>query len=254
MIVDKKSGQIIRGKSETPQPPQPSTPVTGEEEVSRPSSGAMQVVRAIEEILKNVRWEYDNPESPLIFRTVQWNCGQFGRIVRKGVNKEYAIAFPAAFVHFVQTEYLVSQQRIGEGRAKLRIQFILNRLNNLDYEHELDHLYVAERIDQEITLHKGEYECLSDRCKLQYWDFPESFDDGLQPGWLTYEIWFREEYIWHKRNVVYKHLIMPPFTYHSDQKPSSNEMGHVDADHPASYDEASRFVKSIPESESESEQ
>ena len=208
------------------------------------------MVKAIKEILSNVRWEYGNPESKKIFQTVQWDDGQYERIVRKGANMEYELAFPAAFVHFVDTQYLVSQQRIGEGRAKLRIHFILNRLNVHDEEGELDPLYVTQRIDQEITAHKGEYECLSERCQLVYWDFPISFDYGLQPGWLTYEIWFREKNIWIKRRKTYRHIVMPPFTNHSDQSDEANEYHHTDDDHLTRFDGTTSFVNALNQSPS----
>ena len=42
------------------------------------------------------------------------------------------IAFPAIFIRFVNVRYLVQQQRIGEGRATMRIRFILNTLNHTD--------------------------------------------------------------------------------------------------------------------------
>lgn len=242
MIVNKQNGEVISGNEMTPFAPKPKLEGI-DKPIQVPANGIISVTKAIMEILENATWEYGVPDSPKIFKTVQWNDGQYNRIVMKGSNQEYALAFPAAFVHFIETEYLVSQQRIGEGRAKLRIQFILNRLNNHDKECELDHLYVAQRIDQEITLHKGEYECLSERCQIIYWDFPESFDDGLQPGWLTYEVWFREEYIWRTRNVVQKRIVIRPFTNHSDQLPENNENGHVNGDHPASYDEATSFTR-----------
>lgn len=252
MIVDKKNGQVISGNqasTSAPQTTEPDDVYVVPQQI--PDGGIIDVVKAIKAILKNVRWQYGVENSPKIFHTVQWDDGQYERIVRKGSNKEYEIAFPAAFVHFVDTEYLVSQKRIGEGRAKLRIHFILNRLNTHDEDVELDPLYVAQRIDQEITEHKGEYECLSERCQIVYWDFPLSFDDGLQPGWLTYEIWFREKNIWIDRKKVKRHMVLTPFTNHSDQTEEANENGHTNADHPADFDSASRYVYQIPEPQQE---
>jgi len=252
MIVDKKNGQVISGNqasTSAPQTTEPDDAYVVPQQI--PDGGIIDVVKAIKAILKNVRWQYGVENSPKIFHTVQWDDGQYERIVRKGSNKEYEIAFPAAFVHFVDTEYLVSQKRIGEGRAKLRIHFILNRLNTHDEDVELDPLYVAQRIDQEITEHKGEYECLSERCQIVYWDFPLSFDDGLQPGWLTYEIWFREKNIWIDRKKVKRHMVLTPFTNHSDQTEEANENGHTNADHPADFDSASRYVYQIPEPQQE---
>lgn len=246
MIVDKKNGQVISGNQASTSAPQTTEP-DGVVEVPQqiPTGGIIDVLKAIIAILKEVRWEYGVADSPKIFRTVKLDDGQYERIIKKSGNTEYEVAFPAAFVHFVDTEYLVSQQRIGEGRAKLRIHFILNRLNVHDDEVEFDPYYVMERIDQEITEHKGEYDCLSERCQLVYWDFPLSFDYGLQPGWLTYEIWFREGNIWINRKKVYKHMVLTPFTNHSDQTAEANENNHTNADHPVDFDAATTFVDSI---------
>lgn len=247
MIVDKNNGQVVSGNQTniiTPQITEPDDAVEVMQQI--PTGGIIEVLKAIIAILKEVRWEYGVENSPKIFRTVRLDDGQYGRIVRRSGNTEYEVAFPAAFVHFVDTQYLVAQQRIGEGRAKLRIHFILNRLNVHDDEVEFDPYYVMERIDQEITEHKGEYECLSERCQLVYWDFPESFDYGLQPGWLTYEIWFRESNIWIKRKKVYRHMILTPFTNHSDQTKEANERNHTNADHPIDFDASTTFVDFIP--------
>ena len=246
MIVDKKNGQVISDNQTST-----SAPIVDESEIVEvpqqiPTGGIIDVLKAIIAILKEVRWEYGVAESPKIFRTVKVDDGQYNRIVRKGGNTEYEVAFPAAFVHFVDTQYLVSQKRIGEGRAKLRIHFILNRLNVHDEEVQCDPYYVMERIDQEITLHKGEYDCLQERCQLVYWDFPQSFDYGLQPGWLTYEIWFREGNIWVNRRKVYRHMVLTPFTNHSDQTEEANENNHTNADHPVDFEASTQFVDSIP--------
>lgn len=247
MIVDKKSGQVISGNQASVSAPSATVePEIAEVPRQVSTGGVIDVLKAIIAILKEVRWEYGVAESPKIFRTVKLDDGQYERIVRKGGNTEYELAFPAAFVHFVDTQYLVSQQRIGEGRAKLRIHFILNRLNVHDDEVEFDPYYVLERIDQEITEHKGEYECLSERCQLVYWDFPQSFDYGLQPGWLTYEIWFRSPNIWIERKKVRRHMVLTPFTNHSDQSAESNTYSHSNAEHPTRFDETTQFVDSIP--------
>jgi hypothetical protein len=177
--------------------------------------------------------------------TVKNDDDQYKRIIRKTRNTEYEVAFPAAFVHFVDTQYLVSQQRIGEGRAKLRIHFVLNTWNTHDDKVKNLPYYVMERIDQEITEHKSEYDCLSERCQLVYWDFPQSFDYGLQPGWLTYEIWFRESNIWINRKKVYRHMVMTPFTNHSDQTEEANENGHTNSEHPIDFESSTTFVESI---------
>lgn len=242
MIIDKNNKTVVSGNPKSTSAAQntDSDSIVVPQQV--PTGGIIEVTNAIMEILSNVRWLYGVSNSEKIFKTIQWNDGQFQRIVRKGANLEYEIGFPAAFVHFVNTRYLTSQARIGEGRADLRIQFILNRLNTHDKDHQLDHLYVAERIDQEINLHKGEYDCLSERCKLVYWDFPESFDNGLQPGWLTYEIWFRESSIWIDRLKTYRKIVFAPFTNHSDQSYEDREQsGHDNSDHPVSWEDGSKY-------------
>ena len=247
MIVDKQNGQVISGNQPSVSVAQTTEPTDVYEVPQQvPDGGIIDVVKAIKEILRNVRWEYGVANSEKIFKTVQWDDGQYERIFKKGANMEYEVAFPAAFVHFVDTEYLVSQKRIGEGRAKLRIHFILNRLNVHDEDVELDPLYVAQRIDQEITEHKGEYDCLSERCQIIYWDFPLSFDDGLQPGWLTYDIWFREKNIWVNRKKTKRHLVFTPFTNHSDQTEEANENNHTNSDHTVSFDELTKYVDNIP--------
>ena len=253
MIVDKKNGQVVSGNQASTSAPQITEP-EGVVEVPQqiPTGGIIEVLEAIKSILKEVRWQYGVDDSPKIFRTVKNDDGQYERIIRKSGNTEYEVAFPAAFVHFVDTQYLVSQQRIGKGRAKLRIHFVLNTLNT--HDDQVDNLpyYVMERIDQEITEHKGEYECLSERCQLVYWDFPQSFDYGLQPGWLTYEIWFRESNIWINRKKVYKHMVLTPFTNHSDQTDEANENNHTNADHPVDFEAATKFVDSVDNQVSDS--
>ena len=253
MIVDKKNGQVVSGNQASTSAPQITEP-EGVVEVPQqiPTGGIIEVLEAIKSILKEVRWQYGVDDSPKIFRTVKNDDGQYERIIRKSGNTEYEVAFPAAFVHFVDTQYLVSQQRIGKGRAKLRIHFVLNTLNTHDDQVENLPYYVMERIDQEITEHKGEYECLSERCQLVYWDFPQSFDYGLQPGWLTYEIWFRESNIWINRKKVYKHMVLTPFTNHSDQTDEANENNHTNADHPVDFEAATKFVDSVDNQVSDS--
>lgn len=246
MIVDKQNGQVISGNQASTSAPQTTeSEVVVEVPQQIPSGGIIEVLEAIKSILKEVRWQYGVENSPKIFKTVKNDDGQYERIIRKSGNIEYEVAFPAAFVHFVDTQYLVSQQRIGEGRAKLRIHFVLNTLNTHDDQVENLPYYVMERIDQEITEHKSEYDCLSERCQLVYWDFPQSFDYGLQPGWLTYEIWFRESNIWINRKKVYRHMVMTPFTNHSDQTEEANENGHTNSEHPIDFESSTTFVESI---------
>ena len=171
--------------------------------------------------------------------------GQYERIISPSGNKEETLGFPAAFVHFINWRYLVQQSRINEGRAELRIRFILNSLNVHEDDHDMDVYYVAERIHQTIQENISKYECLQERCQLEYIDPMESFDHGLQPCWMTYEIWFKQKNIWITRNKMYKKFVCPPFTNHADQDPTIegvNPDNHTNLDHPKTYDEATDYT------------
>ena len=246
MIVDKKNNKVISGNktsavsSPTEKPKeQPEKPLQVE------SNGPMDVLKAMKEILRSVTWEYGVPGSPKIFATVQIDDGQYERIISPSGNKEETLGFPAAFVHFINWRYLVQQSRINEGRAELRIRFILNSLNVHEDGHDMDVYYVAERIHQTIQESISEYECLQERCQLEYVDPMESFDHGLQPCWMTYEIWFKQRNIWVTRNKIYKKFVCPPFTNHADQDPTIegvNPNEHNNLDHPRTYNDATDFI------------
>lgn len=245
MIIDKKNNKVISGNKisslASPDKPQekPKKPIQIE------PNGPMDVLTAIKTILKEVTWEYGVPDSPKIFRTVQIDDGQYERIISPSRNTEETLGFPAAFVHFINWRYLVQQSRINEGRAELRIRFILNSLNVHEEGHDMDVYYVAERIHQTIQESISKYECLQERCQLEYVDPMESFDHGLQPCWMTYEIWFKQKNIWVTRNKIYKKFVCPPFTNHADQDATVegvNPDNHNNLDHPRTYDESSKFI------------
>lgn len=246
MIVDKKNNKVISGnKSSATAVSKPVEPEVVPVPVQVEANGPMDVLTAMKEILRKVTWEYGVSNSPTIFRTVQVDDGQYERIISPNGNKEETMGFPAAFVHFIEWRYLVQQSRINEGRATLRIKFILNRLNVHDEGHDMDVYYVAERIHQTIQENIANYECLQERCQLQYVDPMESFDDGLQPCWMTYEVWFKQRNIWVTRNKIYKKFVCPPFTNHADQDTSIegiNPDGHNNLDHPKKYDEATGYI------------
>lgn len=88
----------------------------------------MEIYRAVKRAVLTLRENPDDPLSPPLFKTVAIDNGQFARIVRDD-NTEYETVFPAVFIHFINVRYLVQQQRIGEGRATMRVRFILNTLN-----------------------------------------------------------------------------------------------------------------------------
>lgn len=245
MIIDKKNNKVISGNKTSalaPEAPPQEKPV---KPIQVESNGPMDVLKAFKTILREIKWEYGVPDSPAIFKTVQIDDGQYERIISPSGNKEETLGFPAAFVHFINWRYLVQQSRINEGRAELRIRFILNSLNVHEDDHDMDVYYVAERIHQTIQENISKYECLQERCQLEYIDPMESFDHGLQPCWMTYEIWFKQKNIWITRNKMYKKFVCPPFTNHADQDPTIegvNPDNHTNLDHPKTYDEATDYT------------
>lgn len=247
MNIDKKNKSIISGNKRSAVAPA-ETPAEQPEKqkvVQIAHNGPMDVLRAMKEILRSVTWEYGVPGSPKIFKTVQIDDGQYERIISPSGNKEETLGFPAAFIHFIEWRYLVQQSRINEGRAELRIRFILNSLNVHEDEHDMDVYYVAERIHQTIQESIEKYECLQERCQLEYVDPMESFDHGLQPCWMTYEIWFKQPNIWAQRRKIYKKVVCPPFTNHADQEKDMEDVNpdnHSNLDHPKTYNEASKFI------------
>ena len=83
------------------------------------------------------------------------------------------IAFPAVFIHFVNVRYL-EQQRVGdEGRATMRVRFILNTLNNSDPDRECEAFDVFQRINIAIQDAKSYEPALNERCNLTYFDMPD---------------------------------------------------------------------------------
>lgn len=247
MIIDKKNSKVISGnKKSAATSKKPVKKEAAPVPIQVGANGPIDVLNAMKEILRSVTWEYGVSDSPTIFHTVQIDDGQYERIISPSGNKEETLGFPAAFVHFIEWRYLVQQARINEGRATLRIRFILNRLNVHDEGYDTDVYYVAERIHQTVQENIAKYPCLQERCQLQYIDPMESFDDGLQPCWMTYEVWFRQQNIWVTRNKTYKKFVCPPFTNHADQDLSvegANPEGHTNLDHPKKYDEATGFTQ-----------
>lgn len=262
MIVDKKTKKVISGNSlSLDSNVSQEIEVEGGVEVLQqmPSNGPIEVLNAMKEILKSVTWEYGVANSPKIFKTVQVDDGQYERIANGKINTEETLGFPAAFVHFIDWRYLTSAKRFNEGRAEVRIRFVMNRLNPHDEEGGADTevYYVANRIHQTIQESIPKYPCLQERCILSYVDPMEHFHNGLQPCWLTYEVWFKETNIWYSRKRIQKYVVFPPFANHSDQDKTIeniNPDNHTNLDHPRTYEEATGFVYNIPlpdESESE---
>ena len=153
-------------------------------------------------------------------------------------NTEYETVFPAVFIHFINVRYLVQQQRIGEGRATMRVRFILNTLNNADEDKECEAFLVFQRLNVAIQDAKNHEPALSERCNLTYFDMPLS-TNMLQAYWIDYEVWFRESSAWKYRDWVKRYVVMPPFTQHSDA-PQHDSGGHGFHPRPE-HDEVSGF-------------
>jgi hypothetical protein len=144
----------------------------------------VEMYAAVKRAILSVRENSANPGSAPFFKTVAIDNGQFQRIVRSE-NTETEIAFPAVFVHFINIRYLVQQQRIGEGRATMRIRFILNTLNSSDPERECDPFIVFQRLNTAIQDAKDREPALNERCNLTYFDTPLT-TNMLQAYWIDY--------------------------------------------------------------------
>lgn len=206
---------------------------------------------AFRRVLLSIPENENDPNSKPLFNMVKLDTGQFDRIVFDKCNSQDAIAFPAAFIRFTEVRYLVSQQRLGEGRATVRIRFVLNDLANEDYDHECHGFDVFQKINQAIQDAKGREVALSERCTLQYFDMPETMSRGLQAYWIDYGVYFDDISAWKYRNWIERYLVFPPFTNHSDA-PQFDFEGHGNH-YEVSYDEATKFAN-ITEDEEEEEE
>lgn len=197
----------------------------------------VNMYEAIRRVLLTVLEDPDNPLSPPYFKTIRMDNGQFERIIRSD-NMEYETAFPAVFIHFTNVRYLVQQQRIGEGRATMRIRFILNNLNNGDDSMECEPFRVFQRINIAIQDAKSYEPALNERCNLLYFDMPTT-TNMLQAYWVDYEVWFRESSAWKYRKWVERYVVMPPFTNHGDapEHDKDNHGNHKTPD----YSDTSEF-------------
>lgn len=212
-----------------------------------------EIYNAVKRVLSSIHTDPNDESSPLLFHTIKVDNGQFERIVKSKENTEYGIAFPAVFVRFVNVRYLVAQQRIGEGRATMRIRYVLNDLNNSDDDMETHGFEVFQYINDAIQDAKDVEPALNERCNLTYFDMPQSLDNGLQPYWIDYEVWFRQTSSFQYRKWVDRYLVIPPFTNHSDA-PEHDYDHHGDHETP-SYDEVSGFSEPYnPDSEDDDTQ
>lgn len=189
-----------------------------------------EMYQAVKRALLTLREEENDPLSPPFFKTIAIDTGQFARIIQKN-NFEAEVVFPAIFVHYTNVRYLVQQQRIGQGRANMRVRFILNRLNNQDPERECDAFYIFQRVNKAIQDAKSREPALNERCQLTYFDMPTT-SSLLQAYWIDYEVWFMETSAWKYRDWVERYLVMPPFTDHGDA-PQHDGQGHGDHRRPS---------------------
>ncbi len=197
-----------------------------------------EMYNAVKRAILTIREDSENPLSPPFFKTVAIDNGQFLRIIRDD-NMETEVAFPAIFVHFVNVRYLVQQQRIGEGRATMRVRFILNNLNNSDPDQECTPFEVFQRINVAIQDAKNHEPSLNERCNLTYFDMPQT-TNMLQAYWVDYEVWFRESSAWKYRDWIERYVVMPPFTNHSDAPDHDTE--HHGNHLKPTYKESTGFV------------
>lgn len=182
----------------------------------------IEAYKAVRRILETIKKDPEDPDSPPLFKTIKLDNGQLSRIKHNEYNKEYGILFPAVFIHFINIYYNVGASNIAEGKGTMRIHYVLNRLNNSDDEAECEGLAVYKRIVSAIEEQKSEFPALVSRFQLEYWDQPLSFDDGLQPYWIDYQIWFRDYSGYAYKNYKSVYATVPPFTQPSDQNETAN--------------------------------
>jgi len=180
------------------------------------SQAYQSIRRIIRRIPKNPNGAlYGDPKFEPLFKTVKMDTGQYERIISEQGNTEYQYAFPAVFIRFINVRYLVDQNRTNEGRAQMRIRYILDNVNNQDDDMEIEPFEVFHRINNAIQDARDYEKSLSERCNLMYWDMPQSCEE-LQPFWIDYELYFREDESYQYRNWIRKYIIFPQFTNYSD--------------------------------------
>lgn len=235
MIVDKHKKPV---KPDDHPAVSPETPPSTEAQLLEGNPMA-DIYRALESIIKGIKKNPADPDSEPYFRTVKWNMGQLTRIKMNTFNSEYGhIAFPAVFIHFINTRGLVQTSRIGEFRGEVRIQYVLNRLNVEDDEYQTEGVEVFQLINNAINTQKSRFSALTERFQFTYWDQPESFSDGVQQYWITYDVWFRDYSAYLYKDYVDVYVVAPPFTNHSDQNETANPDNHEDHTYPGMDDAA----------------
>lgn len=238
MIKDKK---IVQKSNDV-------IPVKTREQIpeEKPLNSFVEMYQAAKRAILTIKENADDPYSEPFFKTIAIDTGQFNRLIRED-NTEFEVALPAVYIHFINVHYLVRQQRIGEGRATMRIRFILNTLNNQDIEKECDPFFVFQKINIAIQDAKNKEHAFNERCSLKYFDMPTT-TNMLQAYWVDYEVWFREASAWKYRDWVERYVVIPPFTNHIDA-PEHDKNGHGNHKIPV-YEEVSKLQKSLEEDSS----
>lgn len=194
----------------------------------------------VRKILSELKANPSDPDSDVLFKTIKLDNGQLNRIKHTVRNMEYAVDFPAVFIHFINVYYNVGQSNTYEGKATMRIHYILNRLNNSDDVVEAEGFKVFQQINVAIQKNFAQFPSWTKRFQLKYWDMPLTFDHALQPFWIDYEIWFVDTSTDLQKDYVERYIVIPPFTNHSDQSPEHNPEHHPDHTEPT-FDEVSGF-------------
>lgn len=243
MIIDKHKTQEPESPKQTEQEQESTVSkktYTIEEAVE--VNAMAEAYKAVRNILAAIPSDPNDPNSEPLFKTIKIDTGQLDRVKMNTHNHEYGIAFPAVFIHFIDIYYNVGTSKISEGRGTMRIHYVLNRLNNGDdgEEGELEGFAVHKRIVAAIEANKSSFPALINRFQLAYWDQPESFDDGLQPYWIDYQIWFSDYTAYQYKNYVDAYAVSPPYTNFSDQNEIANP-DHTPDDKTITYDETSGF-------------
>lgn len=249
MIVDKKKQEEIQAKIVETITDNASSTVdlknlTVEEAVK--VNAMSETYLALRSILEGIHINPDDDSSPLLFRTIKLESGQLTRIKTNEFNKEYAIGFPACFIHYINMNWLVGQSNINAGRCTVRIHYVLNNLNNGDDDVELSGFRTFELINAAINSNKDKFPALVNKFQLAYWDMPETLDDGVQPYWIDYEVAFNDYTAYRYKDYVERYIVMPPFTNHSDQLPENNKDGHENHTEPT-IEETAKIDDTITE-------
>lgn len=197
-----------------------------------------ETYRAIRKILEGIHVDPEDDSSPLLFHTIKLETGQLTRLKMDTYNRESAFGLPACIIHYINMNWLVGQSNINAGRCTVRLHYILNNLNNGDDEVELSGFRVFEQINSAINAHKDEFPALVSKFQLAYWDQPETFDDGVQPYWIDYNVEFSDYSTYRYKDYVERYIVIPPFTNHSDQLPENNQDNHENHTEPTIEDTA----------------